>query len=92
MTWWEAGIRLIMAVAIGCAIGMERESKHRPAGMRTHVLVCVGAAMVALLETLLAEDTLALNLAHDGSGITVTRGRMAAQVISGIGFWAQVPL
>jgi len=86
MTWWEAGIRLVVAVAVGCAIGMEREWKHRPAGMRTHVLVCLGAAMVALLETLLMEDTFALNLAHDVSGVTVTRGRMAAQVISGIGF------
>lgn len=84
MAWWECGVRLLVAVAIGCVIGMEREKKHRPAGMRTHVLVCLGAAMVALLESLLVEETIGIHAA--ATGISVTRGRMAAQVVSGIGF------
>lgn len=83
MAWWECGLRLLSAVVIGCVIGMEREKKHRPAGMRTHVLVCLGAAMVAVIESLLVEETLGMQAA---TGISVTRGRMAAQVVSGIGF------
>ncbi len=86
MTWWEAGLRLLLATAIGCIIGVERERKNRPAGMRTHVLVCVGAALIAVMERYLAIDALNLNLAHADSGVTVTLGRISAQVISGIGF------
>lgn len=87
MAWWEAGVRLLAAAVIGCVIGIEREKKNRPAGMRTHVLVCVGAALVATLESFLAADTLALNLSHGGAtGVAVSFGRLSAQVISGIGF------
>ena len=50
MAWWEAGLRLLLATVVGCIIGIERERKNRPAGMRTHVLVCVGAATIAMLE------------------------------------------
>ena len=51
MALWEQGVRLLLAVVIGCIIGIERERKNRPAGMRTHVLVCVGAATIAILES-----------------------------------------
>ena len=40
-------LRICAAVVIGAAIGIDREIKNRPAGMRTHVLVCLGAALVA---------------------------------------------
>ena len=86
MAWWEVGLRLMMAVAIGCVVGIEREKKNRPAGMRTHVLVCVGAALIAIVESQVVADTVALNLAHPDSGIAVSRGRIIAPVISGIGF------
>lgn len=85
MAWWEAALRLVLSVVIGCIIGVERERRHRPAGMRTHVLVCVGAAMIALLETQMMMDTLALN-AQGGEGVAVSWGRISAQVVSGIGF------
>lgn len=87
MAWWEAGLRLVLAVLVGCVIGIEREKKNRPAGMRTHVLVCVGAALIAVVETMIVSDTLTLNM-HRGSdtGIAVSYGRLSAQVISGIGF------
>ena len=83
---WEHALRLGFAVIIGCVIGIEREWKNRPAGMRTHVLVCVGAAMVAIMESLMIEDTMALNLEIPNSGIAVNYGRISAQVVSGIGF------
>ncbi|MEA4927204.1 MAG: MgtC/SapB family protein [Candidatus Limiplasma sp.] len=87
MTWWETGLRLFLAVLVGCVIGVEREKKNRPAGMRTHVLVCVGAAIIAIVESLIVADTMTLNLNNpNNTGIGVSYGRMSAQVISGIGF------
>lgn len=82
MAWWEIALRLLLAAAIGCVIGLDREHRHRPAGMRTHVLVCLGAATVAVMECLIAADT----AASAPVGVAVSRGRLAAQVISGIGF------
>ena len=87
MSWWESGLRLFLAVVVGCVIGIEREKKNRPAGMRTHVLVCVGAAIIAIVESLIVADTITLNLNNPGNtGIGVSYGRLSAQVISGIGF------
>ncbi len=86
MAWWEIGLRLLGAVAVGCIVGIERERKNRPAGMRTHVLVCVGAALGAIIEGLLAQDTIALSQSHGESVVGVSYGRLSAQVISGIGF------
>ena len=86
MTWLEMALRLVLAVAIGCAIGIEREHKNRPAGMRTHVLVCVGAALIAIIECLNIADTLEMNRLNSSSGIALSVGRLSAQVVSGIGF------
>lgn len=86
MAWWEVALRLLLAVGVGCVIGVEREYRGRPAGMRTHVLVCVGAALVAVMESMMVLDTLALNAANNDSGVSVTVGRVCAQVVSGIGF------
>ncbi len=86
MAWWEAGLRLVIAAIVGCVVGIERERKNRPAGMRTHVLVCVGAATIAILEALVVADTVALNASTSNSGIAVSMGRLTAQVVSGIGF------
>ena len=86
MTWWDMCIRLVVAVTVGCIIGIERERKNRPAGMRTHVLVCVGAATIAILESMLIHDTVSLNAMNERTGIAVSVGRISAQVVSGIGF------
>ena len=45
----EMIIRIFVAVLIGCIVGIEREYKNRPAGLRTHVLVSLGACMIALI-------------------------------------------
>lgn len=68
-------VRLLLALVLGGIIGVERSRHGRAAGMRTHVLVCVGACMTALVGLHL----LTLNGTADAS-------RIAAQVISGIGF------
>lgn len=86
MPWWETALRLLLALMVGCGIGIEREHKNRPAGMRTHVLVCVGAALIAILDCLNAAQTLALNQAYASTGVSISIGRMSAQVISGVGF------
>lgn len=68
-------IRILLAAVLGSVIGLERGRKHRPAGVRTHTLVCVASALVMVTNE-------QLMLAH-GTGDPV---RMGAQVISGIGF------
>ena len=83
MSLWEQGVRLLLAVVIGCIIGIEREIKNRPAGMRTHVLVCVGAALVALIEQGYVADVVALGL---GSTVNASMGRITSTGVSGVGF------
>lgn len=78
----EVLLRVGVALLVGGMIGLEREYKNRPAGMRTHVLVCLGAAIITLLESLIWGS----GHFHDGGQISFTVGRLSAQVISGIGF------
>lgn len=69
-------VRLCLAVFCGGVIGLEREYKRRPAGFRTHILICLGAAMTTLTSQYLF---LELELFTD-------MARLGAQVIAGIGF------
>ena len=71
----SVALRLILALVMGGLIGMERGLHGRAAGMRTHILVCVGACMTALVGIYIMRI-------NPGENIT----RIAAQVISGIGF------
>ena len=68
-------IRLVLAVICGGCIGLERERKHRPAGFRTHILICLGASMTTLTSNYLITQQL-----------TTDPARLGAQVIAGIGF------
>ncbi len=77
-------MRVLFALMVGFIIGVEREHKNRPAGLRTHVLVCLGACSIAMLESLHLHTSL-VNTNPD-LNISITIGRMSAQVISGIGF------
>ncbi len=74
-------LRFVCAVLCGGIIGLEREHKHRPAGFRTHILICLGAVMTTLTGQYLLTLS-ALNPGHFVSDPT----RLGAQVISGIGF------
>ena len=69
-------IRIILSAIIGGLIGSERARHGRAAGLRTHLLVCVGAAMTSLTSLYLSEVL----------GYTSDVARISAQVISGIGF------
>ena len=81
-------LRLSLAIVIGGAIGYERQYKNRPAGFRTHILVCVGAAVVSMMQLHIVHESLDLVLKNPelGSAIKADSGRMPAQVITGIGF------
>lgn len=75
----EIVIRLVAASVLGGLIGLEREVNNRPAGLRTHVLVSAGAALVMLISMYGFNG-----LGENGNG--GEPARLAAQVVSGIGF------
>lgn len=70
--------RLLLAALLGGVVGLEREWSGKPAGLRTNLLICVGAALIT-------ELSLAIGRAQDGSGPS-DPARLAAQIVSGIGF------
>ncbi|MGV8145912.1 MAG: MgtC/SapB family protein [Alkaliphilus sp.] len=73
LTTEELILRLVIAAGLGGAIGFEREINNRPAGLRTHILVCLGSCLVMILST-------------EAFGDSGDPARLAAQVVSGIGF------
>lgn len=74
----KMGLEILMACVLGGMIGVERESLKRPAGFRTHNLVCVGATLA--MQTNIYLMNLYLHL------VPIDPSRIAAQVVSGIGF------
>ena len=76
VTMLSVAVRMLLAVACGGIIGIEREYKRRPAGFRTHILICLGAAM-----TTLTSQYPYLNMHH-----YTDMARLGAQVVAGIGF------
>lgn len=71
-------IRLVASVVFGGIIGFEREHRGKPAGLKTHILVSLGACLVAIMS---------INLYAGVQGLTnADPARLAAQVVSGIGF------
>lgn len=71
-------VRLVLACILGGIIGYERENMRRPAGFRTHILVCVGAALVMVTSEFIFQR-------YKGVA-NIDPARLGAQVISGIGF------
>ena len=69
-------LRMVLACVCGAAVGLERSAKNRPAGFRTHILVCLGASVASMAGLYLY---LVMELPTDAT-------RIAAQVISGLGF------
>ena len=80
-------IRLFLALALGFALGLERELTNKYAGLRTHILVCLGACVFTLLSiyafpTYASGDNVVIS---NATGIRDT-SRVAAQIVTGIGF------
>jgi putative Mg2+ transporter-C (MgtC) family protein len=68
---WQEVVSLLIAAVLGGVVGLERELRGKPAGLRTNILICVGACVFTIISTSLS-----------GSD----PGRIAAQIITGIGF------
>jgi putative Mg2+ transporter-C (MgtC) family protein len=66
-------LRLLLAAGLGAAIGIEREFRQKPAGLRTNILIAVGAALFTTVSVQLAT-------------VSGTPDRVAAQIVTGIGF------
>ena len=66
-------VAILLAVVCGAAVGLERQLKHKPAGLRTNILICLGAALFTVISRQMAEgqDSIA---------------RIAAQIVTGVGF------
>jgi putative Mg2+ transporter-C (MgtC) family protein len=74
MVWPHDFVAMILAVALGSAIGIEREISGKAAGLRTNVLICLGAAVFTLVSKQM------------GIGTQNSATRIAAQVVTGVGF------
>jgi putative Mg2+ transporter-C (MgtC) family protein len=75
---WEDIIRLVLAMVLGGLIGLEREFTNRPAGFRTHTLVCMGSALVMIISEYI------FDMYHQM--VNLDPARLGAAVVSGIGF------
>ena len=75
-------LRLILAALLGSIVGLERERLDWAAGLRTHMLVCLGATLFMIVSTYGFMNV----LGYPNAGIALDPSRVAAQVVSGIGF------
>ncbi len=66
-------LRLVLAAALGAIIGYQRERSGKPAGLRTHILICIGSALFTIGSLY-------------GFGVTADPARVAAGIVAGIGF------
>jgi len=81
--------RLVLAVILGSFIGFEREKRHLPAGLRTYILVCIGATLTMILaqyEYFFIKESISSGLID--SSVKIDISRFGAQIINGIGFLA----
>ncbi len=74
MIWPDDVLSIVLATVLGAAIGFEREFSGKAAGLRTNVLICLGAAVFTIISERMVEGT-------DGSIV-----RIAAQIVTGVGF------
>jgi len=80
--------RIFLSIVIGGAIGVERERKNRPAGFRTHILVCIGSCMAVMIQLYIIEymkEMIRIN-GEFKYLLSADISRMASQVITGVGF------
>ena len=76
INWETSLIRIIISFIAGAVVGLEREFHSQPAGLRSHILISIGSTLVMLISIFVSQDML----------IKGDPGRIAAQVVSGIGF------
>ena len=77
MNQWELILRLLLAIVCGFIVGQERKNRSKEAGIRTHIIICLGSALIMIISK------------YGFSDLDASRfdpARMASQVVSGIGF------
>jgi len=82
LTWQEELLRVVVAAGLGGLVGLERELREREAGFRTHMLVSVGSALFTLVSAYGFHEF----LVHGGNVVRADPTRIAAQIVTGIGF------
>jgi putative Mg2+ transporter-C (MgtC) family protein len=82
LSWQEALLRIVVAAALGGAVGIERELREHDAGFRTHMLVAIGSALFTIVSAYAFRDF----LVRGGSVVRADPTRIAAQIVTGIGF------
>ncbi len=73
MNWTSDISAILLAICCGAAVGFERQFKRKPAGLRTNILICLGAAVFTIISG---------RMAGDKDSVT----RIAAQIVTGVGF------
>src|SRR5580698_4965694 len=73
------GVKVLLAIACGGIVGLERELKNKPAGLKTNILICLGAAIFTATSVI-------ISTANGPGGPPGDPSRVAAQIVSGIGF------
>ncbi|MFC1731806.1 MgtC/SapB family protein [candidate division KSB1 bacterium] len=73
----ELCLRLVIAAVLGGVVGFERELRLKAAGFRTNILICLGAALLTVVS---------IKITHDYTTTVADPGRIAAQIVTGIGF------
>lgn len=84
ISWLDIIIRVVIAIFVGMLIGIERELSYHPAGIKTHALVCLGAAITTMISAEMCYSLMG-DAALDASS-KVDMSRIASGVVSGIGF------
>jgi putative Mg2+ transporter-C (MgtC) family protein len=75
--WQSAALRLLLAAVLGGVIGLERQMRNKSAGLRTHMMVALGSALFAIVS---------VELPHRVGAPNSDPGRIAAQIVTGVGF------
>lgn len=81
---WEIALRLGVAAVLGGALGLQRESRGRAAGLRTHMLLALGASLFAIVSTTAFDDLIVDD--RSSTNVVVDPGRIASYVAAGVGF------
>ena len=77
---WNLLVRIVLAAVCGAAIGLERSRRQKEAGIRTHIIVCIGAALIMIISKYGFFDVVVVN------SVQVDASRVAANVITGVSF------
>lgn len=86
LTELELVLRLVLAATLGAVIGVEREWRDRTAGLRTHMLVCLGSAVFTIVSAYGFQEWYSSIPADERTTVVSDPTRIAAQIVTGIGF------